>query len=349
MTRVVKDVLRVGTWRVNKGRSVSFTRDDLAAIAASHQRQRKTGRSVNLCWGHGDETTLSVDARDLISPVDQVILSGDTLWATAYVTPEQAVDLQSPTRHVSPRVLYDFTDTNGESYDVCMAHVAIVDVPVMDSQGPFVDLAANVLELYSDTKQKEVKGMDFAKLTELINTLLKPYGVTLPEETAEDRIVEVLGIIVQMVGQLNGEPAKTEEPVTDVVNDSVSDPVLADMAARIDKLTRMVSDMGRSNADSATKTRNAKRDAFESRLDELASTGNINAATRAKWSERGPMIDFSVDFLDDLGEKRMVDMSRKAKSQAEKSQPGFGGVQSQDEVNEYLKSQGLPEVKYAEY
>ncbi len=122
-TRIVKDVLRVGRWKVGVDadgapRFWPVTEATLHQIASSFRAARAAGNQFNLCWGHGDPETKITDARDAIQPIDDLVYDPQTatLWASVYVVPDTARDLQNASRQVSVRVVDSWTDGAGNVY-----------------------------------------------------------------------------------------------------------------------------------------------------------------------------------------------------------------------------------------
>lgn len=164
MTRLIKDVLRKGSWKEGFdefGRPVfgEYTPDELGIIFNNALAMMKAGDPINLGKSHGDEQ-LIIPTDELISPVDDIRLHNDVIWVSTYVTPDQAAYLQNPACKVSAGLFPDYTAGNGAVYKGrTMLHVAVTDRPVVGGQGPFIALSNYVaLGTWSEAKHKRDKG-----------------------------------------------------------------------------------------------------------------------------------------------------------------------------------------------
>ncbi len=207
MTRLVKDVLRVGKWKVGvdqNGNPNLWDADHatLHALANAHQQAAARGVAMNLAKSHGNLATGIVPTDELIAPVDEVIVENGVLWASCYVTPEQARYLSNAACKVSPGIFHNWLDGAGNKYAMKMLHIAVTDNPVIPGQGPFVPMA-------NQQQQQKGKTMDFAALVEQINALLERVqpGLSLPDDVSEETINLTLNVLVSALG---GPAADTE-------------------------------------------------------------------------------------------------------------------------------------------
>lgn len=143
--RVLKDVLSVGRWKVGYDQSGKplfwdVTAETLRQILADFKAARAAGVTANLGKTHGDENLL-IHPDDLIAPIAELKVAGDTLWMAAYVTPAQKTYLSNPARKVSIGVIPDHADGAGRTYKHYLTHVAVTDRPVVAPQGAFLALA----------------------------------------------------------------------------------------------------------------------------------------------------------------------------------------------------------------
>lgn len=149
-TRVLKDVLSVGKWKVGideQGKPIlfDFTPEILKAIAENFKLAKSRKVDFNLGKTHGDPRTGLIHPDDLISPIDDVATDGQKLWMSSYVSPEQAVYLaKNKSRKVSARVVWNFADGHGNIYPIQLVHVAVTDNPIVSGQGPFIELANDI-------------------------------------------------------------------------------------------------------------------------------------------------------------------------------------------------------------
>lgn len=146
--RLIKDVLRVGTWctgldEYDEPTFWHVTPKDLKHLANRFNEHAMCGIRHNLCWGHGDPYTLETDDRDTIADLAQAAVIGDTLYTASWITdPDDYRDLKKVDRQVSVRVRRNWRDGRGKVWPGdSLLHVAVCDHPVMDGQGPFIDLS----------------------------------------------------------------------------------------------------------------------------------------------------------------------------------------------------------------
>lgn len=199
MTRLVKDVLRVGRWKVgvdaNGGPELwAVDHATLQALANAHRQSAARGVAMNLTKSHGNLSTGIVPTDELIAPVDEMIVDNGTLWVSCYVTPQQAAYLNNRACKVSPGIWPNWIDGLGNVYPIRMLHVAVTDNPVIPGQGPFVPMA--------NQQNKKGKTMDFAALVEQINALLERVqpGLSLPDDVSEETINLTLNVLVSALG-----------------------------------------------------------------------------------------------------------------------------------------------------
>ncbi|HUQ70373.1 MAG TPA: hypothetical protein VM165_12660 [Planctomycetaceae bacterium] len=143
MTRVVKDLLSVGTWNTGGPQHptmTDFTADTLQALASSVAEQQAAGHAVNVGLSHGTGDML-IPTEQIIAPVDAAKFHNDVLWFSAYVTPEQAEALLNPAMKVSPGIMRSYYDGSGNWYAAALVHAAVTDRPVVAGQGPFLMMA----------------------------------------------------------------------------------------------------------------------------------------------------------------------------------------------------------------
>lgn len=145
--RVIKDVVRVGRYflgynAAGKERYWEVTPAVLSQIETNFRAMKANGQRPNLVKTHGDLSTLMVHPDDLMAPIDDVKIVGDTLWMSAYVGPEEAKYLQNPARKVSIGSLENYSDSEDRRYPGdSLLHVAVTDRPAVNGQGSFVAMA----------------------------------------------------------------------------------------------------------------------------------------------------------------------------------------------------------------
>jgi hypothetical protein len=345
-TRLIKDVLRVGRWKVGqdaRGQPVwwAVSRNTLGEIARQFQLAQSRGIAQNLVWGHGDPATKIVDPRDLIAPLDQVIHEGDTLWVSAYVSPQQARELRNPANKVSVRVMENWTDGAGRHYPIMLLHVAVVDQPVLDSQGPFVDLANHLLCLFSKGTHM---ALDYQRTFDAVNTLLGLLGLSLPETTTEDNFNDTLDMLVSMLeGQ--SPPDGEEDPNAGQSPGGTSESpppagTQSQMSRQIHGLARQVKDLC---LQVAALRGQGGRPVFLERLKTLAAQGVITAREVGQLTQLGQRHAWDLGLLDLAQERQAIDMGRYAKRHANGAPPALRGVSptlSPAEIQDGVKALG---------
>jgi hypothetical protein len=328
-TRLVKDVLRVGRWKVGQdaqGQPVwwAVTRTTLGEIARQFQLAQSRGIAQNLVWGHGDPATRIVDPRDLIAPLDQVFVEGDTLWVSAYVSPQRARELRNPAHKVSVRVMENWSDGAGREYPIMLLHVAVVDQPVLDSQGPFVDLANHLLCLFSKGTNM---ALDFQRTFDAVNTLLGLLGLSLPESTTEENFNDTLDMLVSMLESQNpaGSPDDGEDGHSPggTTESPGTPPTQTEMSRQLHGLARQVKSL---SLQLSTLRGQGGRPIFLERVKSLAAQGVITAREVGQLTELGMRHAWDLGLLDLAQERQAIDMGRYAKRHANPAAPSVHGL-----------------------
>lgn len=329
MTRLVKDVLRTGSWKVGiaadgKPQMWNVTRNELNRITQYFQMGQHRGVAMNLTKSHGNLATGIVPTDDLISPIDEIAVDGDVLWIATYVTPEQAANLTNPACKVSPYVMSNWIDGLGNTYPEMLLHVAVTDQPVLPGQGPFVAMA--------NQQTKGANGMDVGTLLPLINQLLAACGgPQLPEDTDETTFPVVLKMAISMVtGGEATEETSEETPVLEGTGEETPPGLAMNNAARppawaqpllnqVKALSNTVTQLQQGNQAQAKATYLAK-------VASLAASGKISPAQRMALEANGPSLGYALSNL------QVFDLSpaassggKAAKALANAAEPSTGG------------------------
>lgn len=334
MTRLVKDVLRVGKWKVwlSEDKSVEWnvTPQVLRRLVKNFDLAKSNGLRFNLIYGHGDPVTKIVSARDLITPLDSARIVGDRLFVTTYANVEQAMSLSNPANQVSVRAVENWVDGQDRTYDLILLHVGVVDTPIVDGQLPFMDLA-----IPATSTNKEKGKMDFAKLVELLNKLLNMVGLALPDEVTEETLIPTLEVMISTAEKLQGG-GETEEAATE--GEEPPPPESPnDMALSITELKKMVMDL--SNEVRSRKVADAKA-SYDGELKTLFENGNIDAATQLLWQQQGAKLSYDLSILSPLKGLKMVDLKKKnrtAKTPAPPSVSPGAEALTDDQIAEAVK------------
>lgn len=301
-TRVIKDVLPVGKHRVGQddsGKPVYWdvTPQVLSQIVADYQRMKSNGVQANLGKTHGDENLL-IHPDDLIAPIDELKIVGDTLWMASYVTPEEAIYLQNPARKVSVAVVPNHLDGAGRQYKLYLSHVAVTDRPVVAGQQPFMALAEtgggsmNPDLLAAINVLMEAAGLgqlsDVADEAALIEQL-KGVAVALGKSTpAEEPAAPEGGEEMPMDIPLPGVPAPMANSIRAAINTA--------LASRDDKIKTLSDELTARKAEAVAK----EKAAFAAKCGELQKAGVVKATIDGKIALANKLGTFDLALLDGL-------------------------------------------------
>ena len=208
-TRIVKDVLPVGKWKAGIGDNgqpifLSVDASFLQQVVESFRQASSRGINFNLGKTHGDPATGLIHPNDLIAPIDQLVTDGKTLWASCYVTPEDARYLSNPARKVSAGLRRNWMDGLGNTYPVQMVHLAVTDLPVVSGQGPFLAMA----NTDSSGASGAGKGSGAGENTVIgtFNRCLMLLGLgQLPADVTEENMLIVVNALLNTVKGEDGE------------------------------------------------------------------------------------------------------------------------------------------------
>lgn len=322
LTRVVKDVLPVGSWKVGyteDGKPVMWnvTRQQLNDIKEQFDLAQSQGVAFNLARSHGDIEKLLIPTEDIISPIDQVIVENDTLWVSSYVTPQEAVNLQNPAMKVSPGVTTRFADGKGKPYPVMLYHVAVTDQPVVTGQGPFLAL--------SNQQPKGGPKMD-QEVLDLFKKLFEYEEMPLPETVTTDNALEILPILIaQLIGE--SEPDTEDSTEGDSNGDtgaSVTD--TGDSSTPIDTAAMNLAIRKLNDRLDAIEIGH-KKDAFDLRVAGLVAAGKIQQKSAVVLSNAAAKSGYDQSVLAVFDhEPAKVPMGRKTVAMANPAAPSVGGA-----------------------
>lgn len=233
MTRMVKDILRVGRFRMRMDpytghrRLEEVTPDMLRSYVENFQRAKQNGVPFNLGKTHGDPLTGLLHPDDIIQPLDDLVTDGQTLWAVVYVTPDQAEYLENNGRLTSPALAWNWQDGEGRMYPHQVLHVAVTDNPIVPGQRPFVRMSNSTgdqkmgMETTSD-------GLPFGDVKMLVEGFLELSDMELPSDVNEDTLIPVAKALLLQLQNLGAEQDE-EEPSpsgADVNGSSQTQPAL---------------------------------------------------------------------------------------------------------------------------
>lgn len=381
--RVLKDVLRVGKWKVGKNqdgtdRYWDVKPETLKEIASEFQGAQSRGVARNLIWGHGDPVTKIVDPRDIIAPVDQAVATDEALWVSSYVTKEQAAELSNPAHKVSIRAATDHTEGDGTKSPLAMLHVGIVDSPVVSGQGPFVQLSQEeqrerldfALSLFtlgdgyvpekkpSDSQEggdPESSGsLDPERTVNQVKELCQIIGVPLPETVTYANLNDALDILLPLMkgpeqDDQNPDANPTGDPTMQKQTPGQSNLSLSDVTKAVTDAIKpfetKITDLSNQVTALQSDKANAAKVAFETRLTDLASAGHIDAPLVEKLKAKGAKFQYDLELLDGYGDVSMIDLGSNAQRHASTKGPKIGKTRTDAEVKADLEARG---VKYVE-
>lgn len=332
--RVVKDILRVGKWKTGfdeSGRPVFWdvTPQVLSQIVADFNAMKAHGVGANLGKTHGDDNLL-IHPDDLISPIDELKVAGDTLWMAAYVSPDEAKYLQNPARKVSVGVIPNHTDGSGHSYKLYLTHVAVTDRPVVAGQGPFMALA----DAGGGTMNPE--------LLDAINMLMESAGLSKLGDVADEAdLVSQLKGVAAALGK--SAPAPTEPPAPeggDLGGMDMSNlpPALADYLKKQNQQVQSLSDQLKA----ATQARldDAKK-AFSAKAQELLTGGVTKAIVDGKVALADRLGCYDLALLDGLATTLNTGGNSQGKKLADGAAPKVPGAAPSDEERRMAIAQDI--------
>lgn len=314
--RMIKDVLRVGTFHVGPG-AWKVEPQTLVQMAANFAKRKQRGHAVNLVKTHGDAQSKVVHPDDILLDIDDVRIVGDEMYVSAYVDDEQHRYLSNPALKVSIRAADRWMDGDGQKYGTCLLHVAVVDQPIMGGQQPFRELANGGA------------GMD--PLIEAVNMLLSALGKEpLPDTVTVENLPDVLkGMAVGMGG--SGETESEPDLEAPVIDTTEADPAMADMSATIKQLSARLEKFELRDGQAA----------FHARCDELGKAGVPAKAIEAA-KVTGKSLRWDLSILTPLESVKVIDMSRQSKGGANPDAPEIPGEtkpkKTPEEIKEAAKS-----------
>ncbi|MFH5805434.1 hypothetical protein [Alienimonas sp. DA493] len=375
LTRVVKDVIRVGTYRVrdeaNGGRELDWTVTEplLTALADAHKTARSRGFATVLGKTHGDPQTRLIHPDDQIGNVGDMAVADGTLWMSAYVTPAEAKRLANPSMKVSPYILAGKADTGGHVYPARAWHVAVTDNPRVYGQGPFrialsdpatnrevpmtVENAAPLFavaladEPPTDAPESDapadsgagtkLSGAGAAPAVKLFKDIFEYLGLPLPAKVDESNVLEWAQDRLEMV------KARETTPAAEVVEDGASAAVPMSHGLKPDAAKdREIADLKAELAARDQERAAEKQQAFALALDYQCETGAMTAAERQTWQRVGEKTGFDLSLLPGRSAGAALAMGDPLKQRRDGSAPSVSkpsaGQPTQEEVDAYIEA-----------
>lgn len=284
--RVVKDVLKVGTWKAGAGEWV-VTDSTLLQLANDFAAMKQAGVKSSLYWGSradgGPQGQHGVEAKNAIAQIDQVFVQDGVLYCSAYVTDEQAKLLANPAHQVSVGVQPNWTDGQFGTYALALLHVAIVDQPVVTGQGPFLTLS-----------NESVKQNDEDVMTPELKTTL--------------------------------------------------DTLIASNKTLTEGFLGLSNQFEAYKAAAEAKQVNAKKEAWDAKLDALFMANKIDALTVKTKKAMGETVEYDLSWLADYDKFVMLANDGRSQSLASGAEPEVGkadALESDAAVEARLKAKGI--------
>lgn len=290
-TRVVKDVIRVGKWKVGPNQYEEFTAERLQEVVRCFREAKQRGYEFNLCKTHGLLGQVHPD--DFISPIDDLAFDGKTLWAASYVTPSQKQYLSNPAMKTSPGFAPNWVDGQGKRYGFQMVHLAVTDTPVVGGQGRFITLA-----------NEQGTTMDFAALVEVLNALLaKIGGSPLPEGTSEETLIESLKSIVESIVVESEDDKMDDEAEKLKTMANAQETQLASLLDLVEKAVGKIGDMDTKLVTMSNEHAAMKRDRYTDRVATLLGEGRITAGQRDALVKDGESVRWELSNLQEFASR----------------------------------------------
>lgn len=375
MTRVVKDVLRVGRWKVgyksgNNGKIEPIfwevTHDVLDGIAENFQLQKANGVHHPLCWGHIQEGKPDIDPRETICQIDDAMHVDGTLWVACYVNPVEATILQNRKRQVSIGAIQDLEDGEGRVYPGgSLAHVAIVEHPVVPGQKGFIQLSLSSEKKHEAFKKPQgtiQMAFTLENWTRALNSFL-PDGSDIPLEgdgaITEENADEMLALVMSLTG--NGDVTEeapegdgTGSPDSEVIPDAGDVPALEEMP--VEMRNKIKSDpallglfnhfngkLGKAQTQLSlmqAQDRKTKQEAFLNRLKEMGKAG-LDAVTIAELQQLGKGQSYQLSLLkpyEKLCDASLMGNHTKQLGNSQPNNPGVKKTRTEEEIKRLADS-----------
>jgi len=365
MTRVCKDVLRVGRWKVgytDSGDPVFWevTPQVLNELELNFAKQKKKGIEHPLCWGHVEQGKADIDSREVLSQIDEVKVIDDTLWISTYVNPVQSTTLQNTKRQVSIGSLSEYEDGAGETFPGwSLIHVAVVEHPVVHAQNGFVQLSL----MNTNNAKGKRKMFTLEPWVKALNSFL-PAGSDIPLEgdgaITEDNADEMLALVMSLTGNKPAEEsseegsADGEGEVAEIVPDTGDTPAIEELPVEMQnqirkdpallsvfkhftgKLSKAQNELALLQASE----RKSKKDAYESQVDRMGKAG-LDGVTVLDLKKRGQSMGYDLSLLkswEKLCDRDLMSAQTMQLSNAQPNNPSVKKQKSQEDIDRQAKA-----------
>lgn len=326
--RLIKDCLKVGSYRDVNGREISVSPETLQELSDNFRAMREANHAVPLSWTHGDDK--GIDPRNIIDDITDVWVSNDTLWCAAYVAPEVKTDLTSKTRRVSVGVVKDWTDGTKRHWPGrALNHVAIVSHPAMPDQKPFFQLASPM----PDTAE-ETSGFTFKVALAAFNRLLdviKP-GTQLPTEgpnaVTEENFDQSISVALDVLLGPEEEEPEEENSEMPVLNDEQV-AALANLPETITALSSELTNVKALVVELAGQKEAAKVSAFTEKVEACLQAG-VPAKCKEFLLTQGKLNGYDLAYLDNFCEVKGIQLGSKTDGFVDPAEPEVDGFSKED-------------------
>lgn len=280
------------------------------------QADPKARRDFCFVYGHGDPMTGHVAVSNVIAPFVDLEVVGDTLYASAYLTPQQIAALREPGKgNVSVRAANPYVcPTTAAQYSGMILHAAVVDQPVLGGQGGWVECQAAAAAL---SAAQGGSAMSYDVVKAALDTLLGYWGFPLPPDTSQDNLDTMLGIIMPMVEKAIKDETGEEAPETGaagadtgagggaappMLNASAGKGTAMDLAAIVQSamgpIRQELADVKKAFRDLGAQQTQNKRAAFVARLTTEAAAGKLTGEQANTARELGEALGWDQRPID---------------------------------------------------
>ncbi len=253
-----KDILRLGNWKTPK-EWFDVTAVRMKNILANTARILSKGIDIPVVSQHSDDPEAQVGLLKSVGHDDasqQHI--ADTIFGDIKFGTSRGVDLAKNAKNVSVMIEKDFIDGEDEHFGEAIAHVAIVQHPVVHGQGEFVAMSLDGKEIpcftFSKSNQEDPPMLDKVK---------EAFGITDADFTEEKAI--------SLITEAAGRPTEDKSAELQTANTKIQ--------TLETEVTRLTEDPDKKTVDPDVLDELAE--GAEDKLESLVDNGNITPAVAA--------------------------------------------------------------------
>lgn len=307
-----KDILKVGTWQnASWDQPWVISPKTLDQIVTEFNQYISLGNEVPIVYNH------SHDVRDNVGKVLSLYVEGEDLRMKCAILDSLALDkITDKTINNVSIEIGPCQDSLGNSYELLLSHVGLVNHPVIVGQGEWMALSRQ-LDLGNT--------MD---LTQLVSDLLVALGseLVLPEGTTDETLKDALTALVAEASKEESSEAPEEAKAEEVSELPLSQKDLA-----------LIPDGIRKQLSVAFVAANKQlANGFETRLNNLIATGKVSPKHKPRLLSIGKAMGFEQNTLEpfeDLPEGAAISLKSKTKSLAKTTEPEVSEGKGVDKNN----------------